>query len=83
MPAVVAEDLLTNFGSEDFRCSATTPMGDASAVAAPQCAAMAVADHQASRMVVDSFRLFDCCLESDGGASRLAVGLRVTVDYVN
>ena len=79
MPAVVAEDLLTNFGSEDFRFSATTPMGDASAVATPQCAAMAVA----SRMVVDSFRLFDCCLESDGGASRLAVGLRVTVDYVN
>ena len=67
MPAVVAEDLLTNFGSEDFRFSATTPMGDASAVAAPQCAAMAVADHQASRMVVDSFRLFDCCLENDGG----------------
>ena len=50
---------------------------------ATQCAAMAVADHQASRMVVDSFRLFDCCLESDGGASRLAGGLRVTVDYVN
>lgn len=161
--AVVAEDLLTNFGSRDFRFSATTPMGGASAVAALQCAAMAVttgvathvlvplgrdgysgarihrrvgqmrqfhvvsefeapvganapaqyyapmarrhmelygttseqfaevamtmrrhaalhdnalmqapltvADHQASRMIADPFRLLDCCLESDGGAA--------------
>ena len=28
--AVVAEDLLTNFGCEDFRFSATTPMGGGS-----------------------------------------------------
>jgi len=161
--AVVAEDLLTNFGSEDFRFSATTPMGGASAVAALQCAAMAVStgvathvliplgrdgysgsrigsrihqmpqfkvaaefeapvganapaqyyapmarrhmelygttseqfadvaitmrrhammndnalmkcpmtveDHHDSRMIADPFRLFDCCLESDGGAA--------------
>lgn len=160
---VVAEDLLTNFGSEDFRFSATTPLGGASAVAALQCAAMAVAtgaathvliplgrtgysgvridrrvqqmrqfrvvsefeapvganapaqyyapmarrhmelygttsdqfaevaitmrhhatlngnalmqtpitvaDHHASRMIADPFRLLDCCLESDGGAA--------------
>lgn len=160
---VVAEDLLTNFGSADFRFSATTPLGGASAVAALQCAAMAVAtgtathvliplgrtgysgaridrrvqqmrqfrvvsefeapvganapaqyyapmarrhmelygttsdqfaavavtmrhhatlngnalmqtpitvaDHHASRMIADPFRLLDCCLESDGGAA--------------
>ncbi|MFT5175708.1 MAG: acetyl-CoA acetyltransferase [Gammaproteobacteria bacterium] len=159
----VAEDFMTNFGSEDFRFSATTPMGGASAVAALQCAAVAVAsgvanhvliplgrtgysgprigtriaqmpqfnvvgefemplganapaqfyapmvrrhmelygtsseqmaevaltmrrhamlndnaimqkpmtleDHQTSRMIADPLRLFDCCLESDGGAA--------------
>lgn len=30
---------------------------------------MTLADHQASRMIADSFRLFDCCLGSDGAAA--------------
>ena len=30
---------------------------------------MTLADHQASRMITDPFRLFDCSLESDGGAA--------------
>jgi acetyl-CoA acetyltransferase len=38
----VAEDFMTNFGSEDCTFSATTPMGGASAVAALQAALMAV-----------------------------------------
>ncbi|HEY3737852.1 MAG TPA: thiolase family protein [Jatrophihabitans sp.] len=30
---------------------------------------MTVADHKSSRMITDPFRLFDCSLESDGGAA--------------
>lgn len=160
---VVAEDFITAFGIPDLRFSATTPLGGASAVAAVQCAALAikaglcrhvlvpigrngysgtrvserlgaapqfktvaefegpsgatvpaqfyapmarrhmelygttsrhfaeiavstrrhallngtgimnkplsVEDHAASRMICDPFRLFDCSLESDGGAA--------------
>ncbi len=160
---VVAEDFITNFGIEDLRFSAHTPLGGASPIAAVQCALAAVAsgvcrhvliplarngssggrissrlrempqfravaefelpigafapaqlyapmarrhmelygtttehfaevavstranailngnammttpltvaDHQASRMIADPFRLFDCSLESDGGAA--------------
>ncbi|MBX9605004.1 MAG: thiolase family protein [Gammaproteobacteria bacterium] len=160
---VVAEDFITNFGIEDLRFSAHTPLGGASPIAAVQCALAAVSagicrhvlvpiarngssggriqeaveqmpqfaacaefelpvgafapaqlyapmarrhmelygttslhfaevavstrhnailngrammtkpmtveDHQASRMIADPFRLFDCSLESDGGAA--------------
>ena len=48
----VAEDFMTNFGSEDFRFSATTPMGGASAVAALQCAAVAVASGVANHVLI-------------------------------
>lgn len=166
--AAVAEDFITNFGIDDLRYSATTPMGGASCVAAVQSAAMVVAagvanhvlipigrngasqsrigdrvrempqfrvigeyempigsiapaqlyaqmarrhmelygtrseqlaeiavtvrnhamlnnnalmqkpmtieDHQASRIISDPLRLFDCCLESDGGAAIVVSG---------
>jgi acetyl-CoA acetyltransferase len=41
--AVVAEDFITNFGIQDLRFSATTPMGGASPVASVQCAVAMVA----------------------------------------
>ncbi len=35
---------------------------------------MSLEDHQNSRMISDPFRLFDCCLESDGGAAVIISG---------
>lgn len=40
---LVAEDFVTNFGTRDLNFSALTPLGGASAVAALQCAAAAIA----------------------------------------
>ncbi len=36
---------------------------------------MTVEDHQASRLVVDPLRLYDCCLISDGGAAFVATSV--------
>jgi acetyl-CoA acetyltransferase len=39
-----------------------------------------VEDHQSSRMIADPFRLFDCCLESDGGAAIIVSRADVAID---
>jgi acetyl-CoA acetyltransferase len=36
---------------------------------------MTIADHQASRLVVDPLRLYDCCLISDGGVAFVVTSL--------
>ena len=42
---------------------------------------MSVADHQASRMVVDPLRLFDCCIVSDGAAVVLVTSAERARDF--
>ena len=46
----------------DARARAAQPEGAASATP------LTIEEHQASRMIADPFRLFDCCQENDGGA---------------
>ena len=53
----VAEDFITNFGIEDLRFSAGTPMGGASCVAAIQAAALAVAGGVANHVLVPIGRI--------------------------
>ena len=43
--------------------------------------AMTVADHQASRYIVDPLRLFDCALESDGGGAVLVTSAERARDF--
>ena len=41
---------------------------------------MTFEDHQNSRMIADPLRLFDCCLESDGGAAIVLSGTELSQD---
>src|SRR5206468_11234791 len=42
---------------------------------------MSIADHQASRYIVDPLRLFDCALESDGGGAVLVTSAERARDF--
>jgi acetyl-CoA acetyltransferase len=65
---VVAEDFATNFGLDDLRFSATTPMGGASSVAALQAAAMAIVTGVANHVLIPLGR---------NGYSQIRVGMRM------
>lgn len=41
---------------------------------------LTLADHQASRMVADPYRLFDCCLETDGACALVVTAAERSVD---
>ena len=66
--AVVAEELVTNFGIGDLRFSATTPLGGASCVAAVQCATAAIAAGICNHVLIPVGR---------NGASQGRIGARV------
>ena len=51
-----AEEFVTNFGIEDLRFSALTPMGGASSIAAVQCAAAAIAAGLCSHVLIAAGR---------------------------
>ena len=68
--AVVAEDFVTNFGIEDLRFSATTPLGGASCVAAVQCATAAIAAGICNHVLIPVGR---------NGASQGRIGARVQI----
>lgn len=65
---VVAEDFITNFGLEDLRFSASTPLGGASCVAAVQCALLAVSSGVCRHVLIPIGR---------NGASGSRIGARV------
>jgi acetyl-CoA acetyltransferase len=46
-------------------------------------APMSLDDHQTSRMIADPLRLFDCCLESDGGAAVIVSASERAKDMVS
>jgi acetyl-CoA acetyltransferase len=64
----VAEDFVTNFGIEDLRFSATTPLGGASCVAAVQCAIAAITAGVCNHVLIPIGR---------NGSSGVRIGTRV------
>ena len=67
-PGLTAEDFITNFGIEDLRFSAVTPMGGASPVAAIQCAIAAISAGICNHVLIPIGR---------NGSSGTRIGTRV------